>query len=328
MKFFQIAENRLVESGPSAWRIVLAIAPDDHDRTFLQEQFRLDDFDLASILDTDEVPRLEVSNGRLLLIVRVPESAAVSETVELGVSVVGMCLIQDQLALVRAAGDIPFTDREFCSVRDARDSMLALLLRTVRHFVGHLKLIRQISAELEKKVTVSMENKHLLQMFSLSESLVYYLDAIEGNGAVLSKLRSIAGQHGFEAHHLETLDDIILENAQAGRQANIFSSVLSGLMDARGTIVNNNMNVLLKNLTLINIVFLPLNLIASIGGMSEWTMMTAGLDWRLSYFLLSLGMVVVGWGTWIFMKKVIDRGVVRTPEMHPTASGERRLTSR
>ena len=71
------------------------------------------------------------------------------------------------------------------------------------------------------------------------------------------------------------------------RQADIYSSVLSGLMDARGTIVNNNMNVLLKNLTLINIVFLPLNLIASIGGMSEWSMMTQGLDWRISYSLFS-----------------------------------------
>ena len=81
-------------------------------------------------------------------------------------------------------------DREFRHPRDARDVMLAFLLRTVRHFVGHLKVIRQISGELEKKITVSMENRHLLQMFALSESLVYYMDAIEGNGAVLSKLRN------------------------------------------------------------------------------------------------------------------------------------------
>jgi magnesium transporter len=78
-------------------------------------------------------------------------------------------------------------------------------------------------------------------------------------------------------------------------------------MDARGTIVNNNMNVLLKNLTLINIVFLPLNLIASILGMSEWTMMTQGMDWRLSYSLLTFGMVAFGWATWVFVKRVIDK---------------------
>ena len=314
MKSFEIAGNRVVESAPGAGQIVLVTAPDDHDRAFLQEQFHLDDYDLASTLDADEVPRVEAANGRLLLIWKTPESASIAETVELGVNVTGICLIHDRLAFVRATGDIPFSDREFRSVHDTRDAMLALLLSTVRHFVAHLKVIRQISQELERKITVSMENKHLLQMFSLSESLVYYLDAIEGNGAVLSKLRGIAAQHGFEARHLELLDDVILENAQAGRQASIFSSVFSGLMDARGTVVNNNMNVLLKNLTLINIVFLPLNLIASIGGMSEWSMMTHGIDWRVSYLLFCLAMVAIGWGTWLFMKKVIDHGAVQTKE--------------
>jgi magnesium transporter len=311
MKHFEIVENRLVETSEGSGHVVLATAPNDPGRALLQEQFLLDDYDLASALDPDEVPRLEASNGRLLLIWKVPESASVAEAVELGVNIIGVSLVGDRVAFVRASGDLSFTEREFRNVRNARDMMLALLLRTIRHFVGHLKVIRQMSGELEKKITVSMENKHLLQTFSLSESLNYYLDAIEGNAAVLSKLRSIAGQCGFEPRHVELLDDIILENTQAARQANIFSSVLSGLMDARGTIVNNNMNVLLKNLTLINIVFLPLNLIASIGGMSEWSVMTAGFDWRLSYASFCLGMVIFGWGTWIFMKKVIDRGAVR-----------------
>ena len=72
---------------------------------------------------------------------------------------------------------------------------------------------------------------------------------------MLAKLRALAPQLGLSPQQQQLLDDIVLENQQAARQANIYSSVLSGLMDARGTIVNNNMNVLLKNLTLINIVF-------------------------------------------------------------------------
>lgn len=314
MKYFECTANGLVESNESSGQIVIASAPDERARALIKEQFRLDDYDLGSTLDADEVPRLESSNGRLLLIWKVPLSATVSDTVELGVITLGICLNQERLAFVRASGDVGLADREFRSVSSTRDVMLALLLRTVRHFVAHLRAIRQISKELEKKITVSMENKHLLQMFSLSEDLVYYQDAIEGNAAVISKLRGVAGQFGFDSRQLELIDDIVLENNQAARQASIFASVLSGLMDARGTIVNNNMNVLLKNLTLINIVFLPLNLIASIGGMSEWSMMTEGLDWRLSYFLFSLGMVAFGWATWIFMKKVIDRDELRN---HP-----------
>jgi magnesium transporter len=323
IKHYEVVAHGLVESTRESGHVAVVIAPDERERALLQEQFLLDDYDLASTLDLDEVPRLDVAGNRLLLIWKMPESATVSDSIELGVNVVGLTLAQDRLAFARMTGELSFTDREFRNVRDARDVMLAFLLRTVHHYVAHLKVIRQISAELEKKITVSMENKHLLQMFSLSESLVYYVDAIEGNAAALSKLRSIGSQHGFEAHHLEVLDDIILENAQAARQASIFSSVLSGLMDARGTIVNNNMNVLLKNLTLINIVFLPLNLIASIGGMSEWTGMTKNLDWRLSYGLFCLAMVFFGWGTWLFMKRVIDRSPAGAGPSPAKASGGR-----
>jgi|JFJP01.1.fsa_nt_gi magnesium transporter len=326
IKYFEITGRRLVESQNDSGQILVIASPDDGERVFVQEQFHLDDYDLASTLDADEIPRLELTEKRMFLIWKVPDSAIVSEAVELGVSVTGLVLIEERLAFVRAAGGVSFTEREFRNVEDTRDAMLAFFLRTIRHFVSHLRIIKQVSGELEKKITVSMENKHLLQMFFLSESLVYYMDAIEGNAAALRKLRSITGQMNFLPRHLEMLDDIILENAQASRQASIYSSVISGLMDARGTIVNNNMNVLLKNLTLINIVFLPLNLIASIWGMSEWSMITQGMDWRISYFLFFLGMAVFGWGTWVFMKKVIDRGAARSDANAMQSSGENPLT--
>jgi magnesium transporter len=208
-------------------------------------------------------------------------------------------------------GEISFSSREFRNCRTVRDVLLGFLLYTVRHYVGHLRVIKQMSSELEKKITVSMENRHLLQMFALSESLVYYVDGVEGNGAVLAKLHSIASELGLDTRQHQLLEDIVLENGQAARQANIYSSILSGLMDARGTIVNNNMNVLLKNLTLINTVLLPLNLIASIGGMSEWSMMTKGLDWRVSYGLFSLGMAVLGWLMWVIVTRFIDKAGAR-----------------
>ncbi|MBI5551484.1 MAG: magnesium transporter CorA family protein [Desulfobacterales bacterium] len=319
MRHYKIEEKRFVESDEGSGQVVVVIAPDVTEQGYAQQQFRLDDYDLASTLDPDEVPRLELIDGRMLLIWKLPFSATVADNVELGVGGIGLAFANDRLLFCRAAGEVSFKDREFRNVGGTTDAMLAFLLRTVRHFVGHLRVIKQISSELERKVTVSMENRHLLQMFSLSENLVYYVDAIEGNAAVLTKLRSFGSQIGFQARHLEILDDIILENSQAARQANIYSSILSGLMDARGTIVNNNMNVLLKNLTLINIVFLPLNLIASIGGMSEWSVMTKGLDWRISYSLFCLAMVAIGWATWMLMKRVIERRAPNTDEGQPGA---------
>lgn len=306
---YAIEHGRIVESDakPEAPQILVVVAPNSDERLTIQDQLHLDDYDLSSTLDPDEVPRLELAHGRSLLIWKVPESARISEAIELAVRAVGVVVQTDRLVFLMANGRLSFADREYRNVDNLNDALLAFLLQTIRHFVGHLRVIKQLSSDLEKKITVSMENKHLIQMFALSESLVYYVDAIEGNRAVLTRLVGISGHIGLDTRQVQMLHDIVLENEQAARQAQIFSSVLSGLMDARGTIVNNNMNVLLKNLTLINIVFLPLNLIASILGMSEWTMMTQNIDWRLSYSLLTLGMVAFGWATWVFVKRVIDR---------------------
>lgn len=141
-------------------------------------------------------------------------------------------------------------------------------------------------------------------MFTLGESLTYYLNAISSNASVLTKLRNNIERIGLSPEQGELLDDIIIENNQCNKQAEIYSSVLSGLMDARGTLVNNNMNIILKNLTIINTIFLPLNLIASIGGMSEFSVMTKGIDWRIAYTLFALAMILIGWLTAIMIAKL------------------------
>lgn len=307
LKRYAIGHTGIEASQDPSAPLLLVVTPDEAERSLLRDQFGLPEYDLASTLDPDETPRAEATERGALLIWKVPESAQIETAVEFGVHSVGIVLAHERLALVMDDVRVSFTEREYKNVRDVRDVALGFLLQGIRHYVGHLRVIKQIGVELERKITVSNENRYLLQMFALSESLVYYLDAIEGNGAMLQRLRTLAGALKWEPRQLELLDDVILENGQAARQANIYSTILSGLMDARGTIVNNNMSVLLKNLTIINIIFLPLNLIASIGGMSEWTMMTQGVDWRVSYALFLMGMVLFGWLTLTVVKKLIDR---------------------
>ena len=98
-----------------------------------------------------------------------------------------------------------------------------------------------------------MENRYLLNLFTLEKSLVYYLNAINSNGMVIEKIRHNAAKIGFSQESLELLDDIIIENDQCLKQAEIYSNILTGLMDARGSIVSNNLNVLMKTLNIITV---------------------------------------------------------------------------
>lgn len=188
------------------------------------------------------------------------------------------------------------------------DVLLGLLSGMTHHYHGHLKVIRAVARELQQKLNASFENEHLIQMFNLSESLVLYLNAINANGAVLTRLRNHAEKEKYPADVLAFIDDLLIENTQCYKQAEIYSTVFSGLMDARGSLVNNNMNILLRNLTLINVVFLPLNLIASIGGMSEFSMMTRNMDWRISYPLFTICMVAIGVATAYMLRRAAIAG--------------------
>jgi magnesium transporter len=59
---------------------------------------------------------------------------------------------------------------------------------------------------------------------------------------------------------------------------------------------------------LIATVFMPLTLIASIGGMSEWSMMTGPSNWKVSYPLFILAMVIIAAVNFIVIRRIERKG--------------------
>ncbi len=306
--YYELRDGAVVSSSPETANILVYAVPDNVEKAEITETLRIDPHDLESAVDPDEISRLDFAPEHTLFIWKRPNNVSFEQELKFEVSSVGLFLGQQRLVLVLGESTLPFAAREFQAVNSLTGITLKFFLHTIHHFLGHLKAIKQINAELQSKLNLTMENRYLVQMFTLGESLIYYLNALEANAAVLTKLRSNAEKLGLSKEEVEMVDDIIIEHQQCCRQTQIYSSVLSGLMDARGNIVNNNMNTLLKNLTLINVVFLPLNLIAGIGGMSEFSMMTTGVHWAAAYSVLVLVMVALGWVTWRFLLAKLDRG--------------------
>jgi magnesium transporter len=74
------------------------------------------------------------------------------------------------------------------------------------------------------------------------------------------------------------------------------------LMDATVGFVNINQNKVIKQLTVLSVVFMPLNILAGIGGMSEFSMMTQGIPWPLAYSGFTVGLIIVGWLTFLLLR--------------------------
>ncbi|MGE5516862.1 MAG: CorA family divalent cation transporter [Bacteroidota bacterium] len=74
------------------------------------------------------------------------------------------------------------------------------------------------------------------------------------------------------------------------------------LLDATVGFINVNQNKRVSQLTVAGVVFMPLNVLAGIGGMSEFSMMTQGIPWPFAYGAFIVAMLVVGWATYVTVK--------------------------
>jgi len=86
----------------------------------------------------------------------------------------------------------------------------------------------------------------------------------------------------------------------------LYTSLLNNQM----TKVSNETNASVRRLTLIATIFMPLTLVASIGGMSEWTMMTGASKWKIAYPLFILGLIIIAVINYFLIRRV-DKGIRR-----------------
>lgn len=250
---FSIVGEKIVEGVCEANCVYFYIDPNDVEKKELTDQYKIDEHTLNSSLDPDELSRLEFEPDHLAIILKRPENYIDKSQLLLKVSSMGMFLFSDKLIIVLLE-DVPMMENKlFSRIASLQDVLLKLINRSIFHFFAHLKAINMISDELEGKINLAMENRYLINLFTLEKSLVYYLNSIHSNGVLLDRLKNNAMKIGLKPTDIEFLDDIIIDNNQCYRQAEIYSNILASLMDARASIVGNNLNVLMKTLNIITI---------------------------------------------------------------------------
>jgi len=267
-KKYEISGGKVVETSGDEATLLVFVGPDDTEKRYLVDHLKIDEHTLQSALDPDELSRLEFEPEHVALILKRPKNYSALEHFLFRVTSMGLFLFEDRLVVVVSEGDPLFEGKPFVAVHTLMDVLLRLLYQSIFHFLQHLKVINMVSEELEQKINASMENRYLLNLFALEKSLVYYLNAIHTNGVLISKLKNNAIKLKIANEQMEYLDDIIVENDQCYKLAEIYSNVLSSVMDARASIVNNNLNVLMKTLNIITIGIMVPTLVVSIFSMN------------------------------------------------------------
>ena len=317
---FELRDGTLVEVSPETGPISVFAAPTTEERDLLHDGLGIDEHTLDSVLDPEEISRLEFDPllERTSIIWKRPDRRADVDAARFELSSVGIFLDPGRLTVVVADDVQPIDLLRIREAHSMGELVLRMMQATVEEFLARLRAIKRVAGHIQAELNRTLDNRALVRMFDLTEDLIYYTDAIGGNAVVLRKLRATAERVGLTAQDLELLDDLQIDNGQADRQGHIYTTVLAGLLDARGNIVNNNMNVLIKSLTVVNVVFLPLAVISGMGGMSEYSRLLdeQGIDFGIGYLLFTAAIVVLGFGLWKAIGAWVERrmgGQARLP---------------
>ena len=253
-----------------AW--IRVTIPTKEDVQFLIESFGVPDSFFSDIEDIEERPRVEYEDGWRMIIMRLPYKSTESEisyaTLPFGVLTKGDTIITVVHKPLEMIDDfILYSKKKSFEEKSNTDLILHLLLSSAVWFMKYLKLINLEIKDAEKQLERSIRNEELLELMRLERNLVYFITSLRGNETLIQKLKIIFNQKQMKFDN-DLLEDVEIEMQQARTMANVYSDVLTGMMDAFASVTSNNLNIVMKRLTSFSIIIMVPTLIASFYGMN------------------------------------------------------------
>lgn len=281
---------------PNCW--VQVTCPVEDDVNYLVNELHMPDYFLSDVADADERARYDMDEGWLMVILRIPHLKSVNSrapytTIPLGVVIKKDVVITICNQETRMMIDfINHQQRRAEGFSDAADLVFRLFLSAS---VWYLKYLKQVSGLIEKakrNLEGHIDNKDLISLSRLQDSLTYFATSIRGNETLLSKLKFRLPVDELDA---ELIEDVNIEMNQARETTAIYTNILNATMDTYANVINNNMNRVMRLLTSLNMIIMFPTLIASLFGMN---LINGMENWALGFpiaIVISILSTILSW---------------------------------
>lgn len=255
---------------PGCW--VKVVNPTEKEIASLVNQFGMPIDFLTDPLDVDERARFEVDEGHTLILIRSarrePEEAAIPYiTLPIGIILTNSLLITVTLTEVDVMEEFLSGWVRNHDTRHQTRFVLQLCYRTALRFLRYLKEINRMTGVIERNLHRSTTNDQLLGLFNLQKSLVYFTTSLRSNSLMVEKFSYQSVLDMTDEEH-DLYEEMVIENKQALEMANIYTSIITGMTGTFASIINNNVNVVMKLLTSVTILIALPTMVASIYGMN------------------------------------------------------------
>jgi len=290
----------VTEWEPNCW--IQVTCPTDDDQQELEERFQIPDYFFSDISDTDERARYEYDDGWMLIILRIPyvkeiRSRTPYTTVPLGIIhkrdvTITVCYYETNMMI----DFVSFQQKRGEGFTDYVDMIFRLFLSSAVWYLKRLKQISLLIDKAKRDLDHNVDNESLIGLSRLQDSLTYFQTSIRGNENLLAKLKFKLQVDELDA---DLIEDVNIEMTQARETTSIYSNILESTMDTYQSIINNNMNNVMRTLTVVTIIMMFPTLVAGLFGMN----LINGMEDSNVGFIVALIISIGGSAlTWLFLK--------------------------
>ena len=322
IRFYKTDENlRIVPVDAFERRCwVEMINPTDDEVDDIRELSGIPEEMLKAALDEEESARVDTDEGATMYVVDSPMMVDTEEgdtytTIPVAIIYNSRCIVTVSLNPNPVLSGFRSNRGRVSTIKPV-GFILHFMLENVKRFSYSLKQIDKKSLRLQAELHKSMRNQELIELLGLQDSLVYFSTSLSANSSVygrLSRMEPVQSNPDYQ----DLYDDVLSETRQATEMCGIYRDILKTTMDAFSSVISNNVNNVVKRLTVITILVAIPTLIAGLLGMNVdlpfgMGVHNKGVAWEF-WIILILSVVLTAVCS-VLLAKMTDSVKIRTPK--------------
>ena len=260
--------------------------PTAEELAVLKERFAVPDF-THDAEDIEERPRVDHENNWMLVFIRIPNRSLDEDGETMFTTAPMAVLIRDDVFITvnyfenEVLDDfISWSQRRHLNSCKGYDLLLSLMLSTSVWYLKYLKQMNTMMSAAEERLEQKMDNDELMRTMGLSKFLIYFITSLKGNMTVLARLKK---RLRTLPHDEDLFEDVEIETQQALDTASIYNDILERQQETYSSVIGNNLNRIMKTLTVVTILLMIPTVVAGYYGMN----VPNGLESRWVGFPLS-----------------------------------------
>lgn len=243
------------------------INPSDSEIKKVAEELKIDIKSIKQVLVEKELPRIKKYDTFTLIVINIPYMKDKDIKNKYVTYPLGIILTKNNILTFSLVENIFLNNFVAVDLVKRKEFLLNILLNSAQVYLKTLESIDEDIQKREKSSYHATDNKQLINFLNIQKTLVYFITSLHANKTVLEKLQ-IEDVLKFNKKEAMLLEDAIIENKQCIETSTLYREILSSTVETYSSIISNNLNVLMKFLAGITIVFSIPTMIASFLGMN------------------------------------------------------------